>query len=106
MNRYNYKKCVNINTIKGISSITIYNINNQEYFFFGEKNKSQTHCDLHCDTQLQIYGGSCTTFNTLLYNWLIYNNNFGAKTLLNLDVNEELPFLNNLLNQNIHIHYT
>src|SRR6516164_4773454 len=74
-----------VTTIKDISSITYYKYNNKDYFFFGEK-IGNTVCNYTCDNDINIYGKNCTNFDTMFYQWIIYNNNFGVKTLINLDL--------------------
>lgn len=78
-----------ITTIKDISSMTYYKYQNKNYYFFGEK-IGQTLCQKQCDTETTIYGKDCVTFETMLYQWLIYNNNFGVKTIVQLDVKQPL----------------
>ena len=86
---YHDSHWADITTIKDISSMTYYKYQNKNYYFFGEK-IGYTLCHQQCDTETTIYGKDCVTFETMLYQWLIYNNNFGVKTIVHLDVKQPL----------------
>lgn len=80
---------MDVTTISGINSMSIYIYNNTKYFFFGDiHGDNLNNCDnkYHCDyfdytfKKTISYGSSCTTIGPLLHDWLKYNKKHGIET--------------------------
>lgn len=94
---------MDVTTISGINSMSIYIYNNTKYFFFGDiHGDNLNNCDnkYHCDyfdytfSKTISYGSNCTTIGPLLHDWLKYNKKHGIEThfylekSFNTDIND------------------